>query len=48
MGDCMVAHLDTDPAPTHLVGDSGRGAAAEETVEDEVARVGGDVNNSLQ
>ena len=41
--DGVVAQLDADPAAAHLVGDSGGGAGAQETVEDEVVGVGCDV-----
>ena len=41
----VVAHLDADPAPAHLVRDGGGGAAAEEAVEDEVVGLGGDVEH---
>jgi hypothetical protein len=44
----VFAHLDADPAPAHLVRDSGRGAGAEEAVEDEVVGVGGELKHSLQ
>lgn len=36
MRERMLAALDADPAPAHLVRDGGGGAAAEEAVEDEV------------
>jgi hypothetical protein len=39
----MIAHLDPDPAPPHLVCDRRRGARTEKTVEHEVAGVRGDV-----
>ena len=44
----VFAHFDADPAPSHLVGDGGRGAGAEEAVEDEVVGVGGDLEDALQ
>lgn len=43
----VIAHLDTDPAAVHLVGDSGGGAGAEKGVEDEIAFVGGDMEDAL-
>ena len=43
----VLAHFDADPAPAHLVGDGGRGAGAEETVQNQVAGVGGDVEDAL-
>ncbi len=48
VGGGVLAHLDADPAPAHLVGDGGRGAGAEEAVEDQVAGVGGNVKNALK
>ena len=44
----VLAHFDADPAPAHLVRDGGRGAGAEEAVEDEVVGVGGDVQDALE
>ena len=44
----VLAHLDANPAPAHLVGDGCGGAGAEEAVENEVAGVGGDVEDALQ
>src|SRR5690606_19288980 len=43
----VLAHLDADPAPAHLVRHRGGGAGAEEAVEDEVAWVGGDLQDTL-
>jgi len=43
MGGGMLAHLDADIAPAHLVGHGGGGAGAEEGIEHEVAGVGGDL-----
>ena len=43
----MVPHLDPDPAAAHLVRHGRRGAGAEEGVENEVAGVGGDVQDAL-
>ena len=45
VGEGVLAHLDADPAPTHLVRHGGGGAGAEKAVEDEVAGVGGDIQN---
>ena len=42
MGNRVLAHLDPDPVPPHLVGDRRGRARAEEGVEHEVARVGGE------
>ena len=39
VGGRVFAHLDTDPAPAHLVCYCGRGAGTEEAVEDEVAGI---------
>ena len=47
VGAGMLAHFDADPPASHLVRDGSRGARAEEAVEDEVAGVGGDVENAL-
>ena len=44
----VFAHFDADPAPPHLVRHRRRGAGAEEGVEDEVAGVGGDVEDALE
>ena len=44
----VFAHFDADPAPPHLVRHRRRGAGAEEGVEDEVAFVGGDVEDGRQ
>jgi hypothetical protein len=44
----MLAHLDADPAPAHLVRNRGGGAAAEEAVEDEVIGSGGKVEYPTQ
>ena len=43
----VVAHFNADVAAAHLVRDGGGGAGAEEGVEDEVAGVGGDVEDAL-
>lgn len=47
VGAGVIAHFHPDPAAAHLVRDRRRGARAEETVEDEVAGVGGDVQDAL-
>ena len=47
MGDGVFAHFNADVAAAHLVRDGCGGAGAEEGVEDEVAGVGGDVENAL-
>ena len=48
MGARVFAHLDADPAAAHLVG-YGRGrAGAQEGIEDEVARIGCNLDDSLQ
>jgi hypothetical protein len=44
----MIPHLDPDIAPPHLLRHGSRGAGAEETVEHEVARVGGDVQDAFK
>ena len=44
VGDRVLAHLDADPAPAHLVRDRGGGTRAEEGIEDEVAGVGGNMD----
>ncbi len=44
----VVTHLNADPAAAHLVGHGGCGAGAEEGVEDEVAGVGGDVDDAVE
>src|SRR6185312_9929499 len=44
----VLAHFDADPASAHLVRDGGGGAGAEEAVEDQVAFIGGDMNNTLE
>jgi hypothetical protein len=44
----VFAHFDADPAAAHLVRHGGRGAGAEEAVEDEVVGVGGDVQDALE
>ena len=43
----VLAHLDADVAPAHLVRDRGGRAGAEEAVEHEVAGVRGDVEDAL-
>ena len=43
----VLAHLDADPAPAHLVRHGGGGAGSEEAVEDEVAGVGCKVYDAL-
>src|SRR5690606_5598644 len=45
VGDRMVAHLDTDIAAVHFMGDGGGGAGAEEGVEHQVARIRGCLQN---
>ena len=47
MGDGVIAHFNADVAAAHLVRYGGGGAGAEEGVEDEVAGVGGDVEDAL-
>jgi hypothetical protein len=44
----MLPQLDHDPAPPHLMRHRTGGAGAGEGVEDEVAGVGGNVNNPMQ
>ena len=48
MGGSVLAHFYAYPAPAHLVGNGGRGAGAEEAVEDEVAGIRGDVQDALK
>jgi hypothetical protein len=48
MADGVRAHFDADVAAAHLVGHRRGGAGAEEGVENEVARVGGDVEGALK
>ena len=48
MGEGVIAHLDTDPAAAHFVGDGGGGAAAEEGVKNDVPCICCDLNDSLQ
>ena len=48
MGDGVIAHFNADVAAAHLVRDGCGGAGAEEGVEDEVAGVGGDVEDLLK
>ena len=48
VGEGVLAHLDADPAAAHLVSDGGGRAGAEERIEDEVARVGGDMDDALE
>ena len=43
----VFAHLDADVAAAHLMRGRGRGTGAEKGVENEVARVGGDVEDAL-
>ena len=43
----MLSHFDADPAPPHFMGNSGGGARAKEGVEDEVAGVGRDMEDTL-
>ena len=47
MGMAVLAQLDHDPAPTHLVRHGAGGAGAGEGIEDEVARIGGDMDYSF-
>ena len=47
MGDGVIAHFNADVAAAHFVRYGGGGAGAEEGVEDEVAGVGGDVEDAL-
>jgi hypothetical protein len=44
----VLAQLHHDPAAAHLVGDGAGGAGAGEGIEDEVAGVGSDVDDSLE
>ena len=48
MADGVRAHFDADVAAAHLVRYRSGGAGAEEGVENEVAGVGGDVEDALQ
>ncbi len=48
MADGVRAHFDADVAAAHLVRHRRGGAGAEEGIEDEVAGVGGDMENALQ
>ena len=48
VGVAVLAQLHHDPAAAHFVGHRAGGAGAGEGVEDEVAGVGGDLNNSFQ
>ena len=48
MADGVRAHFDADVAAAHLVCYRRGGAGAEEGIEDEVAGVGGDVEDALQ
>jgi hypothetical protein len=43
----VLAHLDADPAAAHLVRHGGRGAGAEEAVEDQVAGGSGGLQNAF-
>lgn len=47
MGHSMFTHFNTDIAPPHFVGNSSRGAGAKEGVQDEVAGVGSDMEDTL-
>ena len=47
MANGMLAHFNADVAAAHLVRYGGGGAGAEERVEDEIAGVGGDVEDAL-
>lgn len=44
----VLAHFDADPAAAHLVRHGGRGAGAEEAVENQVAGVGCDMEDALE
>ena len=46
MADGVLAHLDTDIPPAHLMRHRSRRAGSEEGVEDEIAGVGGDVEDT--
>ncbi|OIQ86032.1 hypothetical protein GALL_321300 [mine drainage metagenome] len=48
VGAGVLAHFDADPAAAHLVGHGGCGARAKEGVENEVAGVGGDVDDAME
>ena len=48
MADGVRAHFDADVAAAHLVRHRRSGAGAEKGIEDEVAGVGGDVEDALQ
>ena len=48
MANGVFAHFDANVAAAHLVRYSGGGAGAEEGVEDEVAGVGGDVEDAFK
>ena len=43
-----ITDFNADPAPAHLMGDSGCGAGAEERVEDEIAGISGNFKDALQ
>ena len=47
VGVAVLAQLHHDPAAAHLVGDSAGGARTGERVEDELAGIGSDFNNTL-
>src|SRR3546814_18172906 len=47
MGHGVLAHLDPDPAPPHLVRHRRGGAGAEKRVEHKIAGVRGDVKDTL-
>ncbi len=47
MGAGVLAHFDADVAAAHFVGDCGRGTGAEEGVENEVPRIGCDMDNPI-
>jgi hypothetical protein len=47
LGFCLFPHFNADVAPSHFVGNGGGRTGAKETIENIVAGVGGDMNNTL-
>ena len=47
MGVCVTAHFNPDVPAAHLVSNGGGRAGAEEGVKNQVAGIGGDVNNAF-
>ena len=47
VGVCVTAHFNPDVPAAHLVGNGGGRAGAEEGVENQVAGIGGNVNNTF-